>query len=266
MVDITSDFVRGDLFTWAQIEMLMRANRGYAVLDGYAITAQGTPDNTVAVAAGNSIYTSKPINRAAAGNVTIATCSETQYRIDVFYAKNDGTVGVHQGDDAAKSDPLGADNWRQYIAPIIKASIPDGALLGCCIVKPRAGGVPVIESGDIWSWGPLKSANALIVGPVRITHDGGASQAIMTTPALCEIERVVVKCQEASATRTVAIGWSGDTDALMTDSEVPKTLNGVTVNRDPTAEITSATAIIATVGGSGDAGEWDVWIKISRFA
>jgi len=106
--------------------------------------------------------------------------------------------------------------------------------------------------------------NVSVYGPYRITHDGGASQAILTTSALCEIDEIVVKCQQAGASRTVDIGWAADTNALMADSEVPHTLNGTKFIRDPITEITSATALIATVGGSGD-GEWDIWLKISRY-
>jgi len=113
------------------------------------------------------------------------------------------------------------------------------------------------------SWLPLYAANR----PVRITHDGGASQAILTTPALCEIEAVVTKCVQASSTATVSIGYAADPDALMADAEVPKTLNSSQFNRFPLAGgITSATDIIATVGGEDSVGEWDVWLKISRYA
>lgn len=154
MANISLDLVRGDLSGPTLMEMLIRWHKKYQVLDGYAISAQGTPNNTVAIDAGNSLYDGIPTRRAAAGNITFATCSETQYRIDLLYAKNDGTVGIHQGDNAAKLDQQGLDNWRQYIEPYVKASCPAGAILGCVLVKPRAGGSPVIESGDIWSWGP----------------------------------------------------------------------------------------------------------------
>jgi hypothetical protein len=106
--------------------------------------------------------------------------------------------------------------------------------------------------------------NVSIYGPYRILHDGGATQAILTTSALCEIEEVVVKCQETGASRTVTLGWAADADALMTDAEVPHTLNGTKFIRNPISEITSATALIATVGGSGN-GVWDIWLKIARY-
>ncbi|MCK9458857.1 MAG: hypothetical protein M0R80_04395 [Proteobacteria bacterium] len=107
--------------------------------------------------------------------------------------------------------------------------------------------------------------NVAVWGPYRITHDGGATQAIVTTPALCEIDEIVVKCQEGSTTATILLGWAGDTDGLMTNAEAPKTLNLSKFIRFPTSEFTSATALIATVGGADTVGEWDVWLKISRY-
>lgn len=112
---------------------------------------------------------------------------------------------------------------------------------------------------------PAAVFGVYVAGPYRITHDGGASQAILTTPELCEIEAIVVKCIEAGATRTVNIGWTADPDALMANADVPKTANGVAVGRFPISEITAATALIATVGGSGD-GEWDIYLEIARYA
>jgi hypothetical protein len=106
--------------------------------------------------------------------------------------------------------------------------------------------------------------NVSVYGPYRILHDGGATQAVLTTPALCEIEEIVVKCQDTGTTRTLTIGWAADADALMTDAEVPHTVNGTKFIRDPIPEITSATALIATVGGSGE-GVWDIWLKIARY-
>lgn len=154
MANIVKDVVRGDLSGPYMIEMLYRWHKKYQVLDGYAITAQASPNNTVKIDAGRTLFDGAPVLRSADGNVTFATCSETLPRIDLLYAKNDGTVGVHQGDNAAILDQQGQNNWRQYIEPYIKAGAPAGAILGCVLVRPRAGGSPVIETADIWSWGP----------------------------------------------------------------------------------------------------------------
>ena len=113
---------------------------------------------------------------------------------------------------------------------------------------------------------PVWADNTIyITAPITVTYGGGSSQAIVTTPTLCEIEEIVVLCLEASATRTVSFGWSGSTSILMANADVPKTLNAVKVIRFPTDEITSAKAIIATVGGSGSAGQWKVWLKIANY-
>ncbi|MCK9569725.1 hypothetical protein M0R72_12350 [Candidatus Pacearchaeota archaeon] len=103
-------------------------------------------------------------------------------------------------------------------------------------------------------------------GPFRVTHDGGAEQAIITTPGSCDILRLIVVCKQAAPTRTLQIGWAADPGALMTDAEAPKLLNGIFSIRDPLSDpLTSATEIIATVGGSGD-GEWDIYLVIVRYA
>jgi len=123
------------------------------------------------------------------------------------------------------------------------------------------------------TWSQIYPADPSVIDPsyfitpqrVRITHDGGVTQAILTTPALCEINEILVKCVQASSTATVLIGWASDTDALMTNSEVPKTLNGVRAIRYPVEVIAAATNIIATVGGADSVGEWDVWIRITKY-
>ena len=126
-----------------------------------------------------------------------------------------------------------------------------------------------VDANGVLAIKDVGSLTTSYVAPkVHITHGGGASQAILTTPALCEIEEIIVQCTEASATRTVNIGWSGSTSILMSNTEVPHALtpnSGVKAIRNPTNEIVSATPIIATVGGSGATGEWDVWLKISRY-
>lgn len=106
----------------------------------------------------------------------------------------------------------------------------------------------------------------ILAGPVTVTHDGGISQAILTSPALCEIDSIVVQCSEApDGTVSLNVGWAADTDALMSNAEVPIILNGSKFNH-PNTELTSATVIVATVGGSGTVGEWKVWVKYSEYS
>jgi len=138
---------------------------------------------------------------------------------------------------------------------------------------PSSGHVATVDSdGD-----PIDSGHALteflltsdapaIIGPVPITHDGGAAQAICTTPAFCDVMLVAVKCTQATDTSTINLGWSGDTDILITDDEFPKTLNAIVVVRFPTDPLTAAKDVIATVGGAGTVGEWDITIVYADLA
>jgi hypothetical protein len=157
------------------------------------------------------------------------------------------------GSDAIKLDELAApmDVTTLNVSSSLHGLCPKAPAIATQFLNGLSGGWAV--------------PNVSVYGPYRITHNGGALQAIVTTPALCEIDEIVVKCQEGSTTATVLLGWSGGTDALMTNAEVPKTLNLFKFIRYPTDEITSATALIATVGGADTVGEWDIWLKISRF-
>lgn len=172
------------------------------------------------------------------------------------------------GSQGPSGTPLGDVVWHGAWAADHTYAAGDGVTIGGAAYVSIQNTNLNHEPPDVTWWVQVSAAAAFgvyIAGPYRITHDGGASQAILTSPVLCEIKEIVVKCIEAGATRTVNIGWAADTDALMADLEVPKGANGVAVVRFPTAEITSATAIIATVGGSGN-GEWDVYLEIARFA
>lgn len=67
-----------------------------AVLAGCGVTAQGTPNMTVAVAAG-TIASGGAVASVAGGNASIAANSSGSDRIDLVVAAADGTVAVRQG-------------------------------------------------------------------------------------------------------------------------------------------------------------------------
>ena len=153
---------RLDIISELDLEVLSRQMQGYSIKDGYNITAQGTPDDTVVVGSGNSFFAGALVNRAAPGNVSFDACSATLDRIDVIYAHSTGTVLVHKGDNFAVSDPLGNGNWLQYTAPYTKASIPSGAIIGKVYILHQAGGTPIIQTAHIFM-GVAKSADAYIL-------------------------------------------------------------------------------------------------------
>ena len=256
--------VRGQIIHPIQHEAKGRVGKGYSVLDGLAGAEQGTPDMTIALDAGNVrlAYIPKAIS---AGNASFDASHETLDREDIIYIGSTGAIAVHKGDNLAVEDPRGNADWKEYSSPYPKVSLPSGVPL---YVVHIAAGATAIHDEDIW---PIAQYDPLPRGPwtlppIRVTHDGGAEQDLLDTPTICEIEELLCECMEASDTRTVEVGYAGATAILMSNSEVPKTLGGVKALRNPLEnELTSSKAIIATVGGSGDAGEWDFTFKLSRY-
>jgi len=250
-----------------------RWQAGIYYSSGGRATEQASPDMSIHVdeLVGNGHTT-------PAGNVSIDAAHATLARMDVLYQTAAGAFAIHKGDNAAISDPLGTynpdthANWQCLEAPYPKASLPAGVPLYIIFVAPAVTAIYDIERDPIACKGPMPPSIASagtgvsIAGPVRVTHDGGISQAILTSPALCEIDSVVVKCAEApDGTVSLNLGWAADTDALMSNAEIPKVLNASVIIH-PNQELTSATAIVATVGGSGTVGEWLVWLKYSEYS
>lgn len=105
---------RGELLNPAQIEALSRAARGY-FLCGYVgckITPTTPASNKVIVDAGSYCCGGQLVRIQSQIEVTIPNCSE-----DVLYAKADGSIGVHQGNNSLIEDPLGGGDWRQFTKP-----------------------------------------------------------------------------------------------------------------------------------------------------
>lgn len=206
--------------------------------------------------------------------------SDANDGIDGDYYKDDATT-LFYGPKAAGAWPAGVDYHGDHGDYIYVAYASDDTgtdytltfdpLLNYIAVLRSATEIAtplVADFAGLWkNYKGVQGSSGGISGPYTITHDGGATQAIVTTPALCEIARTFMICDEASATRTVTIGYAADPDALMTNAEVPHDLNGTMSMKDPIAEpFTSATALIATVGGSGDTGSWRYWIQFVEYA
>lgn len=79
-----------------EVDALRNAHAGDGVLDGCAVTAQGSPDMTVAVAAGHVQITGSSVP-VAAGNVTITTAHASMPRIDLVVVDKLGTKSAVAG-------------------------------------------------------------------------------------------------------------------------------------------------------------------------
>jgi len=210
---------RGDLLNPAQIEALSRAARGFFFCGyiGCMVSPTATPSNKVLVDAGSYCYNWQLVRIQNQLEVTIPNCSEVYYRKDVLYAKSDGTIGVHQGDNFTIQDPLGSGDWRQYIRPYTKANIPDGVILGEIFVVPRAGGSPVIEASHIWMYGVRGEYR--IVGEVPTPAPNGSTTTFtFSYPIIPGTEEIFVngvRCVRGSdqdytiSGSSITFTWSG---------------------------------------------------------
>ena len=87
------------------LEIIVDAIDGLnCVLSGCAVTAQGTPDMTVAVAKG-AVLTNGVLKPVTAGNVTVTAADATNPRIDLIVVNSSGTKACRAGTAAAAPKP-----------------------------------------------------------------------------------------------------------------------------------------------------------------
>jgi hypothetical protein len=79
------------------IEILAAGAAGHGVIQGCAVSAQGSPDMTVAVAAGTVQVNGRRVRKVAAGNVNIGAANATNPRIDLVCVDGTGTKQVIAG-------------------------------------------------------------------------------------------------------------------------------------------------------------------------
>jgi hypothetical protein len=86
------------------LDILAAALAGTGVVSGCSVTAQATPDMTVAVAAG-TVRVAGVAASVAAGNVAIGAAHATNARIDLVVVDNTGAKSVTAGTAAASATP-----------------------------------------------------------------------------------------------------------------------------------------------------------------
>lgn len=82
------------------LDIVVAGVAGTGVLSGCAVTAQGSPDMTLAVASG-TVKVGATVVGVTAGNVTITTAHATNPRFDLVVVNDSGTKSVTAGTAAA---------------------------------------------------------------------------------------------------------------------------------------------------------------------
>ncbi len=98
----------------ADIDILTAGAAGVGVITGCGVTAQGSPDMTVAIAAGVIRIADLTWVAVTSGNGTITTADSTNPRIDLISVSNSGTKTVTAGTAAA--NPKSPDLPSGHIA------------------------------------------------------------------------------------------------------------------------------------------------------
>lgn len=136
----------------SDIDALAAGINSDGVLTGCAVTAQGTPDMTVAVAVG-TILVSGVKAEVTAGNVTITTADATNPRIDLIVVSNAGVKSATAG-TAAASPKAPAIPASSVLLAMVYVPAADTTIASNQITDKRVNlGYPKIPRGRVRSAG-----------------------------------------------------------------------------------------------------------------
>jgi hypothetical protein len=134
-------------------ESLKRGIAGVGVVSGCTPTAQGSPNMTVAIAAGICKIGTVPITVVvAAANATISTADTTNPRIDLISINSSGTIIVTAGTPAPTpvepTLPSNSALIAQISVPANDTTISSGQIVDARIILQSSGWVDVIAAAD----------------------------------------------------------------------------------------------------------------------
>jgi len=146
------------------IDILVAGIGGDGVVSGCAVTAQGSPDMTVAVAAG-VVKIGTTVVAVTSGNVTIGTADSTNPRIDLITVNNSGTKACTAGTAAAQPvDPAIPANSVVLAAVYVPANdttIATSQITDKRVLLPSAVQLPETATPSAPSSGVLMFAQSL---------------------------------------------------------------------------------------------------------
>ena len=114
--------------------ILVPAFMGTGIISGCAVTAQGAPNMTVAVAAGN-IAVAGVVVAVTGGNVTITPANGTNPRFDLICVDNTGAKSAVAG--VAAAAPIFPDPAGKVVLAAVRVPAGAGSINGAKIVDKR---------------------------------------------------------------------------------------------------------------------------------
>lgn len=140
-------FARQSVIMDTDVDAIVAGFAGTCVVSGCAVTAQGVPDMTLAVAAG-VVAVAGVEATVASGNVTITAADATNPRIDIVVASNAGVKSVTAG-TAAASPVAPAIPANSVILAMVYVPANDTAIGSTQIVDKRVLRSMLFGSGTV---------------------------------------------------------------------------------------------------------------------
>ena len=247
------------------IDILVAALQRDGVLFGCAVTAQGIPDMTVAVAAG-AVTIGSVQAAVASGNLTIGTADATNPRFDLLTVNNAGTKAVTAGTAAAApvfpAIPANSVVLAAVYVPASDTAIQSNQITDKrCIVLDAAPQSARVETPqtttstaytDLPTAGPAITAmitaigKALVIVTCMQSQSDSAYQQFMsfavsgaTTLAANDAKAYAIKASSSSPNRASAVSLVTDlTAGLNTFTAKYRTSSGANTATFETREIT----------------------------
>lgn len=148
------------------------------VVSGCEVTAQGTPDMTVAVAAGVAIVAGTSAT-VSAGNVTITAADATNPRFDLICVASDGTKSAVAGTAAA--NPVFADPAGKAVIAAVYVPANDTTIASNQIVDKRVIIKPWVQLAGDTMTGNLTILNTAATAALALEGDGQQASSRITT-------------------------------------------------------------------------------------
>jgi hypothetical protein len=161
------------------IDILVTAYSGTGVISGCAVTAQGTPDMTVAVASGTVVVGGTRAT-VTGGNVTITTADANNPRIDLVVVNSSGTKSVTAGTPAV-GPVMPAIPSTSTVLAIVYVPTNDGTIESTQIIDKRVvNAIPVGQldngtDGELITWNTSGVPTTVAVGTVNYALISGGT-------------------------------------------------------------------------------------------
>lgn len=193
------------------INALVAGIGGDGVISGCAVTAQGSPDMTVAVASGTVRISAVNVT-VSSGNVTITTADGTNPRIDLIVVNSSGTKSVSAGTAAASPKapdiPASSVLLAMVYVPASDTTIATDQITDKRVVIPQIATLTsqALTDGATINWNVASGAFATVTL-------GGNRTLANPTNLLAGASYAVKVTQDGTGSRTLAYGsvykWAG---------------------------------------------------------